>query len=166
MTEITDITTPGKEGAFTVGSRGTVKGPGDLPPDHLRLIEGAVTATVGTYDSKGIARLTPMWWGTDGDHIHINTKKGRLKYKNLINHPEVSIQAIDPENPYHWMTVYGRVVDMVDEEDAGRGYLATESIDDFAEVYLGERPYPFREKDEVRVLFYVKAEKIVTFGGE
>lgn len=165
MTEVTDITTPGNEGAFTVGKREEISKISELGADHLRLIEGSVTATVGTYDSKGIARLTPMWWGCDDEYIHINTKKHRLKYKNLIERPEISIQAIDPDNPYHWITVYGTVVEVVDEEDENRPRLATESIDDFSETYLGERPYPFREEDEIRVLFYIRADKIVTFGG-
>ncbi|MBA2692376.1 MAG: pyridoxamine 5'-phosphate oxidase family protein [Rubrobacter sp.] len=165
MAEVTDITTPSNEGAFTVGKRDEISKISELGADHLRLIEGPVTATVGTYDSKGIARLTPMWWGADEDFIHINTKKHRLKYKNLVDRPEVSIQAIDPEDPYHWITVYGTVADVVAEEDAERGHLATESIDDFSETYLGQSPYPFREDDEIRVLFYIRADKIVTFGG-
>ena len=27
--------------------------------------------------------------------------------------PQVSIMAVNPENPYHWMTINGRVVDMI-----------------------------------------------------
>ncbi len=166
MTEVPDITTPGKEGAFTVGKKGEISKVSELGADHLRLIEDPVTETVGTYDSKGVARLTPMWWGCDETYIHINTKKHRLKWKNLVERPEVSIQAIDPDDPYHWITVYGTVVDVVDEEGENRAHLATESIDDFSETYLGESPYPFREEGEVRVLFYIRADKIVTFGGE
>jgi PPOX class probable F420-dependent enzyme len=164
MTEVTDIILPGNEGSFTVGERATIPGVSSLDPFHRRLIEGPVTATVATYDSKGKARLTPMWWGTDGTHIHLNTSRGRLKWKNLRDRPEVSIQAIDPADPYHWITVYGTVVDVIDEEDPERGQLATESIDDFGEVYLGERPYPFRKPGEVRVLFLIHPDKIVTFG--
>ncbi len=164
MTEVTEIIVPGNEGAFTVGERSTISGVSELDPFHRRLIEGPITATVATYDSRGVARLTPMWWGTDGTHVQLNTKKGRLKWKNLTDRGEVSIQAIDPEDPYHWITVYGTVVDVIDEEDPERGHLATESIDDFGELYVGQRPYPFREVGEVRVLFLIRADKIVTFG--
>jgi PPOX class probable F420-dependent enzyme len=164
MTEVTDILLPGNEGSFTVGERARIPGVSGLDPFHHRLIEGPVTATVATYDSEGKARLTPMWWGTDGTHIHLNTKRGRLKWKNLRDRPEVSIQAINPADPYHWITVYGTVVEVIDEEDSERGHLATESIDAFAGFHLATRPYPFREPGEVRVLFLIHPDKIVTFG--
>ena len=66
-----------------------------------------------------------MWWDTDGTHIRLNTKRGRLKWKNLQEHSDVSIQAIDPSNPYHWITVYGTVVEVIDEEEQEREHLAT-----------------------------------------
>lgn len=164
MTEVTDIVTPGNEDAFTVGERIQISAISELQPFHRQLIEGSFTATVATYDSKGKARLNAMWWNTDGTYIHLNTKRGRLKWKNLSERGEVSIQVIDPANPYHWITVYGTVVEVVDEEDPERGHRATESIDDLSELYLGQRPYPFREPDEVRVLFLIHPNKIVTFG--
>jgi PPOX class probable F420-dependent enzyme len=164
ITEVTDIITPGNENAFTVGERTRISAVSELHPFHRQLIEGPFTATVATYDSSGKARLNPMWWDTDGTHIRLNTRRGRLKWKNLSERREVSIQAIDPADPYHWITVYGTVVDVVDEEDPERGHLATESIDDLGEIYLGQRPYPFREPDEVRVLFLIRPDKIVTFG--
>jgi hypothetical protein len=66
---------------------------------------------------------------------------------------------MNPENPYHWLTVYGRVVEVVDEYDPERGHLATESIDDLAEKYLGQRPYPFRDEGEIRVLLHGRARE-------
>ena len=68
------------------------------------------------------------------------------------------------EDSCYWIAVYGTVVDVVNEEDPERGHLATESIDDFGELYLGQRPYPLREEGQVRVLFLIRADKIVTFG--
>ncbi len=164
VTEVVSIILPGNEGAFTVGERSRISTISELDPFHRRLVEGPFTATVATYDAAGRARLTPMWWNTDGTYIHLNTRRGRLKWKNLTERPEVSIQAIDPEDPYHWITVYGTVADVIDEEDSERGHLATGSIDDLAELYLGQHPYPFREEGEVRVLFLVRPDKIVTFG--
>lgn len=164
MAELTDIIVPGNEGAYTVGSRKKISGVADLDPYHRRLIEGPFTATLATYDSKGLARLSPVWWGTDGTNIHLNTKRGRLKWRNLLQNPNVSIHAIEPDNAFHWITVYGTVIEVIDEEDAERGHLATKSMDDLGEVYLGQRPYPFRDPGEVRVLFVVRPDKIVTFG--
>jgi hypothetical protein len=71
---------------------------------------------------------------------------------------------VNPENPYHWVTIYGEVDEVVEESDPERGHLATESIDSLAELYVDQRPYPFRVEGEMRVLAYVRPEQIVTFG--
>jgi hypothetical protein len=72
------------------------------------------------------------------------------------------MQAIGPADPHHRITVYGAVVG--NGEDPERGHPATGGIDDLGEIYLGQRPYSFRKPDEVRVLFLIHPNKIVTFG--
>lgn len=42
-------------------------------------------------------------------------RKGRLKDRNLRARPEVTLLLVNPENAYHWMEIYGRVVEIVDE---------------------------------------------------
>ena len=72
---------------------------------------------------------------------------------------------LNPQNPYHWLTVYGRVVEVIEENDPERGHLATENIDDLAAKYLGERPYPLRDPaGEIRVRYAVEPRRVVTFG--
>jgi hypothetical protein len=57
------------------------------------------------------------------------------------------------------------VVRIIEEDDEADGHLATENIDDLADVYLGKRPYPLRDpRGEVRVLYKVEPTRIVTFG--
>ena len=72
------------------------------------------------------------------------------------------MQAIGPADPHHRITVYGAVVG--NGEDPERGHPATGGIDDLGEIYLAQRPYSFREPNEVRVLFLIHPNKIVTFG--
>jgi hypothetical protein len=73
---------------------------------------------------------------------------------------------MNPKNPYHWMTVWGTVEQVIDEDDSAQGQLATNNIDDLAELYLGQRPYPFRDPggSEVRVLYKVRPTRVQTFG--
>ena len=74
------------------------------------------------------------------------------------------MQIIDPSNPYRWLTLYGRSVEEIDEEDPERGHLATEPIDALAQLYVNQSPYPFRALGEVRTLFLVEPTQVVTFG--
>ena len=76
---------------FTVGERSKYSWISDLDLFHRRPLEGSVNATVVTYDSKRIARLPPMrGWGTDGTRGLLNTIKGRLKCRSLLDRGEVS----------------------------------------------------------------------------
>jgi len=77
---------------------------------------------------------------------------------------DVTIQITNPENPYHWVTIYGKVDEIIEESDPQNGHLATEGIDDLAELYIQQRPYPFRSEGEERVLFKIAPTQIVTFG--
>ena len=49
---------------------------------------------------------------------------------------------LNPENVHHWISIEGKVVSMVDEDDPENGHLATEYIDVLSELYLGVSPYP------------------------
>lgn len=90
---------------------------------------------------------------------------GRLKDRNLRARRDVTIMLVNPQNPYHWMTIYGQVAEIVDETDAKCGHEATESIDRLSKKYLNTTPYPLRaEGGEVRVLYKVRPLRIQTFG--
>jgi hypothetical protein len=105
--------------------------------------------------ASGRIQLTPVWCNHDGTHVNLNSVKGRVKDRNMRERPDIALLLLNPENPYHWMSINGRVVDIVDEDDPARGHLATENIDDLAELYVNQRPYPFRDPKggEIRVLY-------------
>ncbi|MEM6284950.1 MAG: hypothetical protein AAF787_22355, partial [Chloroflexota bacterium] len=100
-----------------------------------------------------------------GEYVLLNSVRDRLKDRNMRARPNVTLLFINPKNPYHWMTIYGIIVEYIDEDDEENGHLATQNIDDLAESYLGERPYPLRDaKGEIRVLYRVQPTRIQTFG--
>lgn len=164
--EISPIAGIGEPNAFAIKDRQRASSLADLP-DHFRaLIDGPHTVTLATHDANGRVQLTPMWFRShaDGERVEINTVKGRAKDRHMRRTPNVTVQVTDSANPYHWVTIYGEVDEIVEESDAARGTLATESIDDLAELYIGQRPYPFRVEGEERVLYLIRPTQIVTFG--
>jgi PPOX class probable F420-dependent enzyme len=163
--EIADVITPGKEKAFTIGARKKRAKLADLPAVHKALLSDAVTASVATINADGTAQLTPNWVEDDGTHLLLNSVRGRLKDRNYRARPDVTVMLVNPQNPYHWITVYGRITRIVDEDNKRNGHLATESIDRLAKKYLNTTPYPLRDPNgEVRVLYTVTIDRIVTFG--
>lgn len=160
-----DVIMPGNENAFEVGTRKEIATIAELDESYRFMLEGSVTATLATINRHGLPHLTPIWVGHDGTHLLVNTKKGRLKDRNMRERPDVSLLCVNPQNPYHWMSIHGKVVEVIDETDPARGRQATETIDEMAGRYLNTRPYPLRDpKGEVRVLFKVRPTYIMTFG--
>jgi PPOX class probable F420-dependent enzyme len=120
---------------------------------------------LATTKPNGLPQLTPIWVAHDGTHILVNTKKGRVKDRNMRTRPDVAILLVSPENPYHWVSINGRVAEIIDETDPARGHEATRTIDEMAKRYINTTPYPLRDpKGEVRVLFKVLPTYVMTFG--
>jgi PPOX class probable F420-dependent enzyme len=163
--EIADVITPGNENAFTIGQRTPATSLKDLPAIHMALLDGPVTAAVATHNADGTSQLTPNWLEHDGSSLYLNSVRDRLKDRNMRTDPRVTIMCVNPQNPYHWLTIYGVIDQIIDEDDPTDGHLATESIDRLAQLYLNTSPYPLRDaKGEIRVRYRVRPERIITFG--
>ena len=128
-----------------------------IPDQYKDLFSKPAFASLATVMPNGSPQVTPVWCDYDGKHVIINTAKGRQKDKNLRRDPRVSIALIDPDNPYRYAEIRGRVVEVTEKG-------ASEHIDKMAKKYLGKDKYPFAQPGEVRVLFKVEPDKIVGMG--
>ena len=111
-------------------------------------------ATVG---GDGRPQVTPEWCDFDGTHIRINTARGRVKDRNLKANPRVALSAQDPDNPYRYVQVRGRVAEMTEKG-------ADEHIDALAKKYMGKDKYPYRQSGEVRVMVKITPESVQGMG--
>jgi PPOX class probable F420-dependent enzyme len=111
-------------------------------------------ATVGT---DGRPQVTPVWCDFDGTHVRINTARGRVKDRNLAANPRVALSAQDPDNPYRYVQVQGRVTEMTEQG-------ADQHIDALAKKYIGQDRYPWRKPGEVRVLVRIVVERVQGMG--
>jgi PPOX class probable F420-dependent enzyme len=160
-----NVHTPGQDRAFRVVEKKTVAALKDLAPQYMQLLIEPVTAALTTVNDRGDMQVTPVWVGNDGTHIELNSARGRLKDRNLRKNGQVALLLLNPKNPYHWISIEGKVIEVIEEDDKVRGHLATKSIDSLALRYLNKTPYPFRDpKGEVRVLYKVVPTQILTFG--
>jgi PPOX class probable F420-dependent enzyme len=105
----------------------------------------------------GTPQVTPVWFDYDGDHIIVNSAKGRQKDKNIKRNRRVALSILDPENPYRYLEVRGNVVDITEEG-------ADAHIDKLAKKYLNQDRYPFRQPGEVRVMYKIKPEHTTKMG--
>jgi len=128
-----------------------------IPSNFLDLFQKPAFANLATLNADGSPQVTPVWVDFDGANILINTARGRVKDKNLRREPRVAIALADPGNPYRYLGIQGRVVEMTEQG-------ADAHIDKMAKKYLNKDTYPFRAPGEVRVLVTIKPEKVHTIG--
>ena len=128
-----------------------------IPSSHQDLLQKPAFASLATLNPDGSPQVTPVWFEYDGTNIVVNTARGRVKDRNLQREPRVALSISDPENPYRYLGIQGRVTEMT-EKDADAG------IDRLAKKYLGKDKYPWKGPNEVRVIVRIAPEKIHTMG--
>src|ERR1700727_2901158 len=69
-------------------------------------------ANLGTLMKDGSPQVTPVWCDYDGKNVRVNSALGRVKDKNIRRDPRVSLAIQDPENPYRYMEIRGKVVEI------------------------------------------------------
>jgi PPOX class probable F420-dependent enzyme len=128
-----------------------------IPESFKDLLQKKAFATLATVNADGTPQVTPVWFDFDGTHVRFNTARGRLKDKNLRRNPAVALAIMDPDNPYRYVQVKGRIAEVT---EAG----ADAHIDALAKKYLGQDTYPYRKPGEVRVTYKVVPERVQTMG--
>ena len=128
-----------------------------IPESHAGILDTKALLYLGTQNKDGSPQVSPVWFGTNGDIIEVNSAKGRLKDLNMRARPKVSIAIVDPENPYKYVGIQGTVVEITENG-------ADAHIDALANKYLGVDSYPNRREGEVRVIYRIRADKVYTMG--
>ena len=126
----------------------------ELPEAVKRLIEAPNLAHFVTLMPSGSPQVTPLWVDHDGTHVLVNTAEGRQKPRNLRRDPRIGMTITAAGDPWNKADVRGRVVGFVEGEEADA------HIDDLAEKYIGQRPYPWRQPDEKRVIVVIEPERV------
>ena len=128
-----------------------------IPQAYRDLFDKKAFAHIATVGRDGTPQVTPVWIDYDGTHVRFNTARGRVKTRNLERNPTIAMSVQDPENPYRYVQVKGRVTGMTEEG-------ADEHIDALAKKYLGQDRYPYRRPGEVRVTVKVAPDTIQSMG--
>jgi PPOX class probable F420-dependent enzyme len=109
---------------------------------------------VGTTNPDGSPQVTVVWTDLQDSSIRFNTAIGRVKERNLRRDPRIGMTITARDNPWDKVDVRGRVVDFVEGEEADQ------HIDDLSEKYTGQRPYPWRQPDERRVIVVIEPARV------
>jgi PPOX class probable F420-dependent enzyme len=127
-----------------------------IPEKYLDLFDKKAFANLATLMPDGTPQVTPVWCSYDGQHILINSARGRQKDKNMRANPAVALSLMDPDNPYRYLEVRGRVAEITEEG-------ADAHIDQLAKKYLGADKYPWRG-GETRVIYKIEPHHVTSMG--
>jgi PPOX class probable F420-dependent enzyme len=128
-----------------------------IPENYQDLFQKKAFCSLATVMPDGKPQVTPVWCDFDGTHVLVNSAKGRVKDRNMRRDPRVSLAVIDPDNPYRYLQLQGRVVEITENG-------ADQHIDKMSKKYLGQDKYPYRQPGEVRVLYRIEPERAQTMG--
>jgi PPOX class probable F420-dependent enzyme len=128
-----------------------------IPEKYRDLFQKRAFASLGTLMPDGRPQVTPVWVDFDGQDVIFNSAKGRQKDRNVRRDPRVAMAIVDPDNPYRYMEIRGKVAEITEQG-------ADEHIDKMAKKYLGVDKYPYRQPGEVRVMYKIRPEHATTMG--
>ena len=154
-------------GQFSVGDHDEVRRLQDLEPTYRQLMDEPVTAVLAVTGNDGRPNLTPVWFDYSGDLVLLNLAAHRKKVEWVRSNPQLTYLLMNPENPYHWMSLKVTVVNEIHEDDPEHGKRATEHVDKIWTKYTqNDPPYGLRDPaiNERRILFECRVDRVATFG--
>ena len=125
----------------------------NIPKNHQDLLKDETKAYVylATIMADGTPQVTPVWFSVDENYILINTAVGRVKDRNMQAHPNVALVFQDPNDPFRYMQIRGKIAERTSEG-------AVEHIHALSQKYMG-KDWDIPAGEE-RVIFKILPDKV------
>jgi PPOX class probable F420-dependent enzyme len=112
-----------------------------LPAELRELLAKPNPAVIATLRPDGQPVTVATWYLLDGDRILVNMDAGRKRLDHMRHDPRVSLTVLDSDSWYTHVSMQGRVIELVDDEDL--------SDVDRISIHYGGEPYPVRDRKRV-----------------
>ncbi len=126
-----------------------------LTAGDLALLRGQNYAWFVTLRADGSPQASVTWVDATDSHVLVNTASGRLKDRNVLEDPRVSVAVQRHGDAYEWISIDGTVDERV------TGPEAESHIAALSRRYDGKpwSPVP----GQVRVLYRIRPNRIVRY---
>ena len=121
-----------------------------VPAELVDLLTGSTLGHVTVVTPKGRLASHVMWVDYEDGRVLTSSRVGSAKGTALRADPRVSVSVVDAANPWRWVTVSGRVVEIIPDTDLA-------FIDKMSRRYTG-RDYMMR--DMAREIFVIEPERV------
>jgi PPOX class probable F420-dependent enzyme len=124
-----------------------------IPEEVRDLFDEPALAHVSYLNRKSQIVTFPMWADFDGEHVLLSSPLGSRKGKSLRVDPQVAVSIVSAMNPWHWLSISGRVVDIQPDQDLA-------FIDRMSQKYTSKK----YERRTPRELFTVAIDRVSSSG--
>jgi PPOX class probable F420-dependent enzyme len=125
------------------------------PESYADLLDRPLFAHLATVRPDGAPQSSVMWFAWDGEHLRFTHTSARQKFRNLEHEPRIALSIADPDDPYRYLEVRGRVTSV--EPDPGAAFYQE------LQARYG-MSYPIHDAD-VRVVITVAPDDFVAIRG-
>ena len=122
-------------------------------------LERPLVTSLATVDADGGPRQAVIWYRLDADDtILVNARADRRWPANLRREGRAAFSVCDPGDPFSWVGLIGRVIEIVDDLERARGDIVA-----LAHRYHDDQPDPadiamFRTQQ--RVSFRISIDRV------
>jgi PPOX class probable F420-dependent enzyme len=120
-----------------------------LPPELVEFLKTPQAAVIATVRSDGAPYTAATWYDWNDGRLLVNMDFERLRLSHMRRDPRVAVTVLDLEDWYHTVTVFGRVVELRDDEGLA-------DIDRLSQRYRGE---PCWNRDRKRVTALIAPQR-------
>ena len=100
------------------GDAGTPREQAQVIPESLAdLVERPLYAHLATVRPDGTPQANPTWFRFDGEYLWLTTTTKRQKNRNWQVQPAVALSINDPDRPYRYLEIRGRVERIVPDPE-------------------------------------------------
>ena len=89
-----------------------------IPEGFEDLLERPLFAHLATVRADGMPQVNPMWFAWDGEFLRFTNTRKRRKFQNVSTEPRVAVSINDPDQPYRYLELRGRVERIEDDPEA------------------------------------------------
>lgn len=126
-----------------------------VPEELVDLLTGSTLGHVAVVTPRGVLTSHVMWVDHEDGRVLTSSRVGSAKGKALRADPRVAISVVDRANPWRWVSISGRVVEI--RPDTGLAF-----IDRMSHRYTG-RDYMMRDME--REVFAIEPERVRSSAG-
>jgi PPOX class probable F420-dependent enzyme len=80
-----------------------------IPDEYADLLDRPLFGHLATVRPDGTPQVNPMWFSWDGTHLRFTNTTRRQKHRNVTAEPRIAMSVNDPDRPYRYLEVRGRV---------------------------------------------------------